>query len=187
MSPPIEARPPASDWGAAGAGGDAMAVESIAPPHACPPAATSASIAHGWAPPGYPLPPGMPAAAPTASAAPTTHAHEGGSLGGEAAAAASGQSSEAGSLPQIAAVPPTSADSLPHAAAGGAEVGQATTAGALSTPGLCSKGHPLVLNAVEAAGLKCDMCGVDIPVGESTYSCEPCDFDQCSRCAGQRS
>ena len=76
---------------------------------------------------------------------------------------------------------------FPHAAAGGAEVGQATTAGALSTPGLCSKGHPLVLNAVEAAGLKCDMCGVDIPVGASTYSCEPCDFDQCSRCAGQRS
>ena len=187
MSPPIEARPPASDWGAGGAGGDAMAVESIAPPHACPPAATSASIAHGWAPPGHPLPPGMPATAPTASAAPTVQGHEGGSLGGEAAAAASGQSSEAGSLPPIAAVPPTSADSLPHAAAGGAEVGQATTAGALSTPGLCSKGHPLVLNAVEAAGLKCDMCGVDIPVGASTYSCEPCDFDQCSRCAGQRS
>lgn len=204
MSPPMEARPAASDWrahpssqvvkqeeraggGAGGAGGDAMEVESVASPHACPPAATSASIAHGWAPPG------MPAAAPIAPAAPTAHAHEGAALGGgslggaAAAAAASGLSTEAGSLAQTAAVPRASVDALAHEAAGGAEAGQATTASALSAPGLCSRGHPLVLNAVEAAGLKCDMCGLDIPVGESTYSCEPCDFDQCSRCAGQRS
>ena len=118
----MEARPAASDWradpstqivkqeergggGAGGAAGDAMEAESIASLHACPPAATTASIAHGWAPPG------MPAAAPIAHAAPTAHGHEGGPLGGEAAAggevaaAASGQSSEAGGLPQLAAVP----------------------------------------------------------------------------------
>jgi hypothetical protein len=103
-------------------------------------------------------PPGMPAAATTAAGT-AAAATEGGIEGSEAAAAASGQSNEA-------------------------ELGQEKMAAALCTPGLCAKGHPLVPIPVETAGLKCDLCGKDIPVGDTTYSCEPCDFDQCSRCAG---
>lgn len=47
--------------------------------------------------------------------------------------------------------------------------------------GLCASGHPLIATAATQE-LKCDKCGAEVPVGGTTYSCVPCDFDQCLQC-----
>ena len=47
----------------------------------------------------------------------------------------------------------------------------------------CPGGHPLIRVAASVAGLECDVCGVDVPAGDASYSCEPCDFDACRRCS----
>ena len=41
----------------------------------------------------------------------------------------------------------------------------------------CPGGHPLIRVAVSVAGLQCDVCGANVPAGDATYSCEPCDYD----------
>ena len=47
----------------------------------------------------------------------------------------------------------------------------------------CPGGHPLICVAANMAGLECDVCGADVPAGDASYSCEPCDFDTCRRCS----
>ena len=49
----------------------------------------------------------------------------------------------------------------------------------------CPRGHPLIRVAVSVAGLECDVCGANVPAGDATYSCEPCDYDACRRCTEQ--
>ena len=47
----------------------------------------------------------------------------------------------------------------------------------------CPGGHALIRVAVSVAGLQCDVCGANVPAGDATYSCEPCDYDTCRRCS----
>jgi hypothetical protein len=54
---------------------------------------------------------------------------------------------------------------------------------AAPTGNSCPGGHPLIRVAVSVAGLECDVCGADVPAGDASYSCEPCDYDTCRRCS----
>ena len=46
----------------------------------------------------------------------------------------------------------------------------------------CTQGHRLVF-AKASQALHCDVCGTSVAEGDMAWSCEPCDFDQCSNCA----
>ena len=67
-------------------------------------------------------------------------------------------------------------------ASGGVEPVVAPSAPSASAPPCCTQGHKLVF-ATASQALQCDVCGASVAEGDMTWSCEPCDFDQCSTCA----
>ena len=113
------------------------------------------------------LPP-QPAAAATASAAAVAAALAGSVLAGSGLA-----------MPGMAPAEDATCGSTPAASAEGVVAPAAPAAGA---PPCCKQGHTLVFTTASQA-LQCDVCGANVAEGDMTWSCEPCDFDQCSNCA----